>query len=152
MRSARRCSRTACGRAAVMTLTYVYADQTAVLGPLSTTAEPHAYDLCEQHSERLSAPRGWEVLRLASAPVAPGPSDDDLLALADAVREAAVRPAPTASSPHLVESVHTDAFERVPRPDPFGAPRADQRPEAHRGQRPARRNHLRVLDTDPTLG
>jgi hypothetical protein len=48
-----------------MTLTYVYADQTAVLGPLATYAEPHAYDLCEAHSERLSAPRGWEVLRLA---------------------------------------------------------------------------------------
>ncbi|MDQ6935843.1 MAG: DUF3499 domain-containing protein, partial [Actinomycetota bacterium] len=30
----RRCSRTACGRPATYTLTYVYADQTAVLGPL----------------------------------------------------------------------------------------------------------------------
>ena len=56
--SARRCSRTACARPAVATLTYVYSDQTAVLGPLATFAEPHAYDLCEAHSERLSAPRG----------------------------------------------------------------------------------------------
>ena len=69
------------------TLTYVYADQTAVLGPLATHAEPHAYDLCDVHSERLSAPRGWEVLRLASNQPPPGPSSDDLLALADAVRE-----------------------------------------------------------------
>ena len=85
---ARRCSRTACGRPAVNTLTYVYADQTAVLGPLATYAEPHAYDLCEVHSERLSAPRGWEVLRLVQEdPHAH--SSDDLLALADAVREAA---------------------------------------------------------------
>ena len=75
------------------TLTYVYADQTTVLGPLATYAEPHAYDLCELHSERLSAPRGWEVLRLASDRSARGPSSDDLLALADAVREAA-RPEP----------------------------------------------------------
>ena len=75
------------------TLTYVYADSTAVLGPLATFAEPHAYDLCDQHSERLSAPRGWEVLRLAPDPKAQGPSSDDLLALADAVREAA-RPLP----------------------------------------------------------
>ena len=74
------------------TLTYVYADQTAVLGPLATYAEPHAYDLCEQHSERLSAPRGWEVLRLVhDDPHAH--TSDDLLALADAVREAA-RPRP----------------------------------------------------------
>ena len=72
-----------------MTLTYVYADQTAVLGPLATYAEPHAYDLCDAHSERLSAPRGWEVLRLAQDPAAQGPTSDDLLALADAVREAA---------------------------------------------------------------
>jgi Protein of unknown function (DUF3499) len=85
----RRCSRTACGRPAVNTLTYVYADQTAVLGPLATYAEPHAYDLCDLHSERLSAPRGWEVLRLAPDPSTQGPSSDDLLALADAVREAA---------------------------------------------------------------
>jgi hypothetical protein len=75
-------------------LTYVYSDQTAVLGPLATFAEPHAYDLCEEHSERLSAPRGWEVLRLAPDADAYGPSTDDLLALADAVREAA-QPVPT---------------------------------------------------------
>jgi uncharacterized protein DUF3499 len=61
---------------------------TAVVGPLATYAEPHAYDLCDQHSERLSAPRGWEVLRLAHDDQQ-GPSSDDLLALADAVREAA---------------------------------------------------------------
>ena len=97
MTPSRRCSKTACGRAAVATLTYVYSDQTAVLGPLATYAEPHAYDLCDQHSERLSAPRGWEILRLAPDPSAGGPSTDDLLALADAVREAA-RPAPAAAS------------------------------------------------------
>ncbi|RNL63049.1 DUF3499 domain-containing protein [Nocardioides marmoriginsengisoli] len=92
--SLRHCSRTACGRAAATTLTYVYADQTAVLGPLATYAEPHAYDLCEVHSERLSAPRGWEVLRLVQDdPHAH--SSDDLLALADAVREAA-QPRPAA--------------------------------------------------------
>jgi hypothetical protein len=95
---ARRCSRAACGRPALTTLTYVYGDQTAVLGPLATFAEPHAYDLCETHSERLSAPRGWEVVRLASDLRSTGPSNDDLLALADAVREAA-RPVPNAASP-----------------------------------------------------
>jgi hypothetical protein len=81
----------------VATLTYVYSDQTAVLGPLATYAEPHAYDLCAAHSERLSAPRGWEVLRLAPDPDTFGPSGDDLLALADAVREAA-RPVPVADT------------------------------------------------------
>lgn len=119
MNPARRCSRTACGRNAVATLTYVYADQTAVLGPLSIHAEPHAYDLCEQHSERLSAPRGWEVLRLANDLRDTGPSNDDLLALADAVREAA-RPS-----------------EPAPRTPPTDDP-----------SQGVRRGHLRVLTTD----
>lgn len=70
------------------TLTYVYADQTAVLGPLATYAEPHTYDLCADHSQRMSAPQGWNVLRLAPDPVDAEPTHDDLLALADAVREA----------------------------------------------------------------
>jgi hypothetical protein len=85
----RRCSRTACGRPAVATLTYVYADSTAVLGPLATYAEPHCYDLCSEHSERLTAPRGWEVVRLATDNTSVRPSGDDLEALANAVREAA---------------------------------------------------------------
>ena len=59
----RTCSKVACVRAAVATLTYVYADSMAVLGPLSTRPEPHSYDLCAVHSERLSAPRGWQVVR-----------------------------------------------------------------------------------------
>ena len=57
-----------------------------MLGPLATRAEPHGYDLCSAHSAALSAPRGWEVIRLAHDDT-PQPSSDDLLALADAVRE-----------------------------------------------------------------
>lgn len=88
----RRCSRTACGRPAVATLTYVYADSTAVVGPLATYAEPHSYDLCDEHADRLTAPRGWEVVRLDLDAAGPVPSVDDLAALADAVREAARPP------------------------------------------------------------
>jgi hypothetical protein len=98
----RRCSRTACGRPAVATLTYVYADSTAVLGPLATYAEPHCYDLCSEHSDRLTAPRGWEVVRLAVDTGPVRPTGDDLEALANAVREAArpqERPAPRDSDP-----------------------------------------------------
>ena len=94
--SVRRCSRIACGRPAVATLTYVYADSKAVLGPLATYAEPHCYDLCVAHSERLTAPRGWQIMRVAPDPATLGPSTDDLAALADAVREAARPPAAAA--------------------------------------------------------
>ena len=74
---------------AYATLTYVYADSTAVVGPLATYSEPHCYDLCQAHAERLTAPRGWEIVRLEPDPEALLPSIDDLEALANAVREAA---------------------------------------------------------------
>ncbi|MFD0923592.1 DUF3499 domain-containing protein [Saccharopolyspora rosea] len=88
MRSVRRCSRTGCTNPAVATLTYAYADSTAVVGPLATYAEPHSYDLCEAHALRLTAPKGWEVVRHEGEFAVPEPSDDDLTALAEAVREA----------------------------------------------------------------
>jgi hypothetical protein len=101
----------------------VYADSTAVLGPLATLAEPHSYDLCAEHASRLTAPRGWEVVRLAPEFVETGPSHDDLLALADAVREAG-RPAPR----HAVAA-------------PDGLPPATQLADSET----RRRGHLRVL-------
>ena len=80
-----------------------------MLGPLATQAEPHCYDLCRSHSTALSAPRGWEVIRLAADPD-PRPSTDDLLALADAVREVglsydapAASEEPPARRPGIVE-------------------------------------------------
>ena len=88
VRKVRRCSRTGCINPAVATLTYVYADSTAVVGPLATYAEPHSYDLCERHALRLTAPRGWDVVRHEGEFSEPEPSVDDLTALAEAVREA----------------------------------------------------------------
>ncbi|WP_188510253.1 DUF3499 family protein [Conyzicola nivalis] len=61
--SPRPCSKVTCNHAAVATLTYVYADSMAVLGPLSQKAEPHSYDLCSRHAERMSVPQGWQVIR-----------------------------------------------------------------------------------------
>lgn len=85
----RLCQKPGCTRVAVSTLTYVYADSTVVLGPLATYAEPHCHDLCQVHADRLTAPKGWEVVRLEPDPQALRPSRDDIEALADAVREAA---------------------------------------------------------------
>jgi hypothetical protein len=93
----------------------MYAQSTAVVGPLATYAEPHCYDLCARHSARLTAPRGWEIVRLEVTEPA-GPTPDDLEALADAVREAA-KPAPAATA----------------------APSSDLAPSV------GRRGHLRVL-------
>lgn len=118
MRASRICSRPGCTRPAAETLTYDYSGSTAVLGPLAIYAEPHSYDLCDEHGRRLTAPRGWDVIRLAAPATAPtGPSSDDIEALADAVREAA-------------------------RTDPGGG----REPDAVRGS--GRRGHLRVLSSD----
>lgn len=59
------CSRVSCTAEAVATLTYDYADQLAVLGPLAHTPEPHSYDLCVRHAERTSTPQGWQLVRYA---------------------------------------------------------------------------------------
>jgi hypothetical protein len=83
------CSRTACKQLPVYTLTYVYRDSTAVLGPLAAYVEPHCYDLCEKHAGRLTAPRGWDVVRLPADPAQD--RADDLEALANAVMEAEPR-------------------------------------------------------------
>lgn len=113
----RQCSRAACAGPATATLTYVYADSTAVLGPLATYAEPHAYDLCAQHSTRLTAPRGWDVVRLSTDQPAPA-SHDDLVALVEVVRRRppspdALRGVPGADRPRHVTSSEREADSGV---------------------------------------
>ena len=85
----RGCSRVGCRSIATMTLTYIYADSMAVVGPLATFSEPHAYDLCLMHGERLKVPHGWSVMKQELSGEEQGPSEDDLMAIADAVREVA---------------------------------------------------------------
>lgn len=70
------------------------------------------------HSERMTAPIGWEIVRISPDPDALKPTVDDLEALANAVREAA-RPRFDATDP---EPMHTPGSVEV-----------------------ARRGHLRVL-------
>lgn len=78
----RRCSRPGCGQPAVATLTYAYAQSTAFIGPLKSNNDPHSWDLCEHHAARITAPLGWELLRVDDLE-----DDEDLTALAEAVRE-----------------------------------------------------------------
>ena len=118
--SSRCCSRTACKHPPVYTLTYVYRDSTAVLGPLAAYVEPHSYDLCEKHAARLVAPRGWDVVRLPVETVQE--RADDLEALANAVMEAQPRGRPD------------NRLEK----EPVG-----------QGVEISRRGHLRVLRSGP---
>ncbi|GAA0036160.1 MULTISPECIES: DUF3499 family protein [Brevibacterium] len=70
-------------------MTYVHADACVVIGPLARRAEPGAHDLCADHAARLTPPVGWELIRIGATDEPPERTHDDLLAIADAVREAA---------------------------------------------------------------
>ncbi|MDD4866460.1 MAG: DUF3499 domain-containing protein [Mycobacterium sp.] len=135
----RRCCRPGCPHYAVATLTFVYSDSTAVVGPLATAREPHSWDLCVGHAGRITAPRGWELMRHAG-PLPTHPEEDDLVALADAVREGGRGGECPAAEPR-------NGFSD-PRIRPGGAhaaaPGGDllAPPEHHSGRR---RGHLRVL-------
>lgn len=56
---ARLCSRPGCAAASSATMTYDYRARAAWLDDLTPTAEPHGYDLCPTHAERLGVPVGW---------------------------------------------------------------------------------------------
>ena len=125
--SARLCSKPGCSRPAVATLTYDYADATAVLGPLSTYAQPNAYDMCEDHANRFNPPQDWQLIRLVTHFDPVPPSGDDLLALVDAVRQAAKTPAPSSEAsqagvpPRSSASQATESPSRSSRPRTYEA-------------------------------
>lgn len=113
VRTGRGCSRATCRAMATMTLTYIYAESTAVLGPLATFAEPHAYDLCEFHARKLTVPNGWSVIKEEISQSGSGPTQDDLMAIADAVREAAAStPLEAAANPTYVQGAQQIGVRR----------------------------------------
>jgi hypothetical protein len=58
---ARQCTRQGCVHSATVTLTYQYARSLVWLDDLSPERDPHSYDLCDQHANRLTAPSGWHL-------------------------------------------------------------------------------------------
>jgi hypothetical protein len=156
--NSRCCSRTACKQPPVYTLTYVYKDSTAVLGPLAVYVDPHSWDLCEMHAARLVVPRGWDVVRLPKDPAQE--RADDLEALANVVRDVAraeraglERSAPARPAAPLRQAEQLRQAE--PRQAVQGAvplPGAPQRPPAEpvgQGVEVGRRGHLRVVRSAP---
>ena len=81
----RKCSRNGCRWPASASLTFAYAQKVVWIEDLIVQPHPAAYDLCAAHADRLTVPRGWEVVRLPAGPAEQ--EADDLEALANAVRE-----------------------------------------------------------------
>ena len=94
------------------------------------------------HAGRITAPRGWELVRHAG-PLPSHPDDDDLVALADAVREGREGPVPSGGVTAGFTTGFTDPVTGA-QGGALMAPPA-RRPETN-GRR---RGHLRVLP-DPT--
>jgi Protein of unknown function (DUF3499) len=137
------CSRTACKQPPVYTLTYVYKDSTAVLGPLSGYVDPHSWDLCEMHAARLVVPRGWDVVRLPPDPVQE--RADDLEALANVVRAAGRER--SSAQPRQAQAA---AQAQAPAPSRQAAqPRPAVSEPVGQGVEVGRRGHLRVVRSAP---
>ncbi|KXP04036.1 MULTISPECIES: DUF3499 domain-containing protein [Tsukamurella] len=156
MNSVRQCCRPGCRNHAVATLTFDYRQSIAVLGPLGTTAEPHAWDLCEFHAGRTTAPRGWEMLRnlptYSAASVGNTALDDDLTALADTVHERAARdrgridPAPSDGPLRSLPPIGAMRPVHDAPPAPRATPSAQPSSGGPKHAAPTgRRGHLRVL-------
>ena len=136
----RRCCRPGCPHYAVATLTFVYSDSTAVVGPLAVASEPHSWDLCVSHAGRITAPRGWELVRHAG-PLAVNPDEDDLIALAEAVREGRE----VAAVGGMVNGFHEPAGQFAAAPAEAPAAGVLTSTAARPAANGRRRGHLRVL-------
>ncbi|MFK8022603.1 MAG: DUF3499 family protein [Ilumatobacter sp.] len=57
----RHCSRSGCAEIAAVTLSYHYATSQVWIDHLTPERDPHFYDLCDRHADRLSVMRGWHL-------------------------------------------------------------------------------------------
>ncbi|MDO4761588.1 MAG: DUF3499 domain-containing protein [Corynebacterium sp.] len=136
MNPIRRCSRPGCGCPAVATLTYAYAQSTAFVGPLVENSDPHSWDLCERHAEKITAPLGWELLRVE----VPETDDDEALtALAEAVREQGRIHSGLLGEPKLNNPPSAEVAPHHP----------SKRPAKEAERKATRRAHLSIVPDDP---
>lgn len=124
-----------------------------MIGPLAPAPDPHAWDLCERHSAHITAPVGWEMVRVEHVELDDDadPENSDITALAEAVREAG------RLTTGLVDATQ-DPIEYEASRD-FNDPETSNHP-VHRTKRveeqiaaakAARRSHLRIVP-DPNNG
>lgn len=57
----RQCARPGCSAYACATLAYDYHQRVTWIDPLADESHPMAYDLCHDHAQALTVPRGWRL-------------------------------------------------------------------------------------------
>jgi Protein of unknown function (DUF3499) len=67
----RQCSRPTCAAPATSTLTYHYGERAVWVDDLSDDRDPHGYDLCDLHTQRLKVPAGWALFDRRAAMAQP---------------------------------------------------------------------------------
>lgn len=107
-----------------------------MIGPLPAVQEPHAWDLCAAHALRITAPRGWDLVRHPDLDTSA--EDTDLTALLDAVTGG-----PVGGRRSGAALVDADRLRRLGVSDP-GPMFADPVVEP-----PSGRPHLRVVPDTP---
>lgn len=149
MSTFRRCCRPGCGRPAIATLVYAYSEKTAIVGPLAPSPDPHAWDLCQRHSEHITAPVGWEMVRIDNIELS---DEEEITALAQAVSEDGR--VTTGLVDTTQDPIEFDSERDVTNPDTSNHPvyrtkRVGERLAEHKA---ARRAHLSVVPDPDTEG
>ena len=97
-----------------------------MVGPLAVVDEPHSWDLCAAHALRITAPRGWDLVRHPDIDI---DEDSDLTALLDAVTGG-----PVGGTRMATGVVDADRLRRLGVADPeagAGGPITPGRPRLH---------------------
>ncbi len=55
------CAKMHCGARPAATIALSYADRAVEVGDLTPERDPNLLDLCREHLERMTPPRGWTV-------------------------------------------------------------------------------------------
>lgn len=58
---ARQCCKSSCSELSTITLTFQYSRALAWIDDLTYERDPHSYDLCERHGQRMTVPTGWRL-------------------------------------------------------------------------------------------
>lgn len=125
----RTCRRTGCRWPAAASLSYRYATRQVWLVDLRPAPDPALYDLCPDHADTLTVPRGWDRVDERSVPAPRAePAGRDLVPAG---------PDPRPPPAHAAPERAANRYEQLSRELPRVAAELAGRPHDRREERPA---------------